>query len=112
MRMWCPPEWRGNTKLTYPRRNAYESELAQLHRWVSPGDHVVDVGAHYGAYALPMSRIVTAKGLVTALDRSQLEGTRPRAPCTSTGTDPVPPWPGCPMVRPPKSPSRWRGSTT
>ncbi|MET8398198.1 FkbM family methyltransferase [Streptomyces sp900116325] len=70
MRMWCPPEWRGNAKLTYLWRNAYESELAQLHRWVSPGDHVVDVGAHYGAYALPMSRIVTAKGLVTALEPS------------------------------------------
>lgn len=71
MRMWCPPEWRGNAKLTYLWRNAYESELAQLHRWVNPGDHVVDVGAHYGAYALPMSRIVTDKGLVTALEPSR-----------------------------------------
>ncbi|MGW6097121.1 FkbM family methyltransferase [Streptomyces sp. NPDC055157] len=71
MRMWCPPEWRGNAKLTYLWRNAYESELTQLHRWVSPGDRVVDVGAHYGAWALPMSRIVTDKGLVIALEPSQ-----------------------------------------
>lgn len=71
MRMWCPPEWRGNAKLTYLWRNAYEPELAQLHRWVSPGDHVIDVGAHYGAYALPLSRIVSDKGLVIALEPSQ-----------------------------------------
>jgi FkbM family methyltransferase len=71
MRMWCPPEWRGNAKLMYLWRNAYESELAQLHRWVSPGDHIVDVGAHYGAYALPMSRTVTDEGLVIALEPSR-----------------------------------------
>jgi FkbM family methyltransferase len=70
-RMWCPPEWRGNAKLTYLWRNAYESELAQLHRWVGPGDHVVDVGAHYGAYTLPMSRVVTDTGLVIALEPSR-----------------------------------------
>ncbi|WP_432071738.1 FkbM family methyltransferase [Streptomyces wuyuanensis] len=70
-RLWCPPEWRGNAKLTYLWRNAYESELAQLHRWVGPGDYVVDVGAHYGAYALPMSRIVSAEGVVAALEPSR-----------------------------------------
>jgi FkbM family methyltransferase len=68
MRMWCPPEWRGNAKLTYLWRNNHEPELAQLHRWVRPGDRVVDVGAHYGAYALPMARIVTEDGLVVALE--------------------------------------------
>ncbi|MFE2428915.1 FkbM family methyltransferase [Streptomyces sp. NPDC059373] len=70
-RLWCPPEWRGNAKLTYLWRSAYESELAQLQRWVGRGDHVVDVGAHYGAYALPMSRIVADEGLVVALEPSR-----------------------------------------
>ncbi len=56
-RFWCPPEWRGNSKVMYVWRDGYERELAQLHRWVRPGDVAVDVGAHYGAYTIPLARL-------------------------------------------------------
>jgi FkbM family methyltransferase len=68
MRFWCPPEWRGNAKMMYVWRDAYESELSQLHRWVRPGDVVVDVGAHYGAYTLPLARLVGETGQVVAVE--------------------------------------------
>lgn len=67
---WCPPEWRGSAKLTYALRDEYEPELAHLARWVKPGDLVVDVGAHYGAYSLPLARLVGDEGLVLAVEPS------------------------------------------
>jgi len=68
---WCPPEWRGNAKMTYVWRDDYEVELAQLHRWVRPGDAVVDVGAHYGTYTLPLARLVGAQGHVYAVEPAE-----------------------------------------
>lgn len=68
MRFWCPPEWRGNAKVMYVWGDAYECETAQLHRWVGSGDVVVDVGAHYGSYALPLSRLVGDMGRVVAVE--------------------------------------------
>lgn len=68
MRFWCPPEWRGNARLTYLWRDAYEAEIALLHRWVGPGDVAVDVGAHYGAYTLPLARLVGSRGQVVAVE--------------------------------------------
>lgn len=68
MAFWCPPEWRGNAKLMYVWGNSYERELAQLHRWVGPGDLAVDVGAHYGCYTLPLARIVAEEGEVVAVE--------------------------------------------
>ncbi|MEV6290603.1 FkbM family methyltransferase [Streptomyces sp. NPDC051896] len=68
MAFWCPPEWRGNAKIAYVWRDDYEIEVSQLHRWVRPGDAVMDVGAHYGSYTLPLAGLVGAQGLVLALD--------------------------------------------
>ncbi|MEU6706678.1 FkbM family methyltransferase [Streptomyces wuyuanensis] len=68
LRFWCPPEWRGNAKLMYVWGNSYERELAQLHRWVRAGDLVVDVGAHYGCYTLPLAQIVADGGEVVAME--------------------------------------------
>ncbi|MBA2945189.1 FkbM family methyltransferase [Streptomyces himalayensis] len=71
MHFWCPPEWRGNAKMTYVWRDDYEVELAQLHRWVRPGDVVVDVGAHYGSYTLPLAQLVGAQGCVFAVEPAE-----------------------------------------
>ncbi|MGW0884304.1 FkbM family methyltransferase [Streptomyces sp. NPDC002671] len=68
MEFWCPPEWRGNAKIAYVWRDDYEIEVTQLHRWVRPGDVVMDVGAHYGSYTLPLAGLVGTHGLVLALD--------------------------------------------
>ncbi|MER5178798.1 FkbM family methyltransferase [Streptomyces sp. NPDC002896] len=71
MGFWCPPEWRGNAKMTYVWRDDYEVELTQLQRWVRPGDVVVDVGAHYGSYTLPLARLVGSKGQVFAVEPAE-----------------------------------------
>ncbi|MFJ9869871.1 FkbM family methyltransferase [Streptomyces sp. NPDC101165] len=68
MAFWCPPEWRGNAKIAYVWRDDYEIEVSQLHRWVRPGDVVMDVGAHYGSYTLPLAGLVGPQGLVLAMD--------------------------------------------
>ncbi|MFF8945304.1 FkbM family methyltransferase [Streptomyces sp. NPDC014864] len=68
MTFWCPPEWRGAAKIMYVWRDDYESEIPHLHRWVRPGDVVMDVGAHYGSYTLPLSGLVGARGHVLALE--------------------------------------------
>jgi FkbM family methyltransferase len=70
VRWWCPPEWRGSAKLSYALRDEYERELVHLDRWVSRGDVVVDAGAHYGAYAVPLGRLVGDEGLVLAVEPS------------------------------------------
>lgn len=68
LRFRCPPEWRGNAKLTYVWGDTYEPEIAGLPRWVRPGDLVADVGAHYGSYTLPLARLVGPAGRVLALE--------------------------------------------
>jgi FkbM family methyltransferase len=68
MEFWCPPEWRGNAKMMYVWRDDYESEIRQLHRWVQPGDLVLDVGAHYGSYTLCLAGLVGAQGHVLAVE--------------------------------------------
>jgi FkbM family methyltransferase len=68
VRFWCPAEWRGMSKLAFTLREDYEPELRQLRRWVSPGDLVVDVGAHYGAYTVCLARVVGPAGRVLAVE--------------------------------------------
>ena len=67
---WCPPEWRGMSKMAYILRDECELELNQLRRWVTAGDLVVDVGAHYGSYTIALSRIVGDAGQVVAIEPS------------------------------------------
>jgi FkbM family methyltransferase len=54
------------------------NELDFVARTVRPGDHVVDVGAHLGAYTLRLARAVGPQGHVTAIepDRAHVEALR------------------------------------
>jgi FkbM family methyltransferase len=45
-----------------------QSELAFIRRVVKPGDHVLDVGAHIGFFAVHMAALVGASGSVTAFE--------------------------------------------
>lgn len=65
---WLPPDRRGTSKLLFAFREHYEAELAELRSFVRPGDHVLDVGAHFGAYTISLATIVGEYGSVTALE--------------------------------------------
>lgn len=67
---WCPPEWRGVTKLLFAQRGCYDVELRRLTDWVGPGDVAVDVGANYGVYSLSLASIVGNTGKVYAIEAS------------------------------------------
>lgn len=67
-KIYCPPEWRGNAKLSYVMRGAIEPDLAIAVALVEPGALVVDVGAHYGSFTLPLAQAVGAAGTVIALE--------------------------------------------
>jgi FkbM family methyltransferase len=69
-RFYCPPEWRGTAKMAYVLREHCVPELSHLDQWVKRGDVVVDVGAHYGAYTIVLSRLVGAFGSVFAIEPS------------------------------------------
>src|SRR5258708_24010587 len=45
-----------------------QSELALVRRIVKPGDHVLDVGAHIGFFAIHMGALVGPAGTVTAFE--------------------------------------------
>jgi FkbM family methyltransferase len=45
-----------------------QSELALVRRMVKPGDHVLDVGAHIGFFAIHMAALVGPAGTVTAFE--------------------------------------------
>jgi FkbM family methyltransferase len=45
-----------------------QSELALVRRIVKPGDHVLDVGAHIGFFAVHMAALVGPAGTVTAFE--------------------------------------------
>jgi FkbM family methyltransferase len=50
-------------------RDQYEtSEIAFVRRVVSPGDHVLDLGAHIGFFAVQMAHLVGPRGSVTAFE--------------------------------------------
>jgi FkbM family methyltransferase len=65
---WCPPEWRGMSKMAYTLREHYEPELARLRDWIMPCGTVIDIGAHYGAYTIAMSALVGPEGRVFAIE--------------------------------------------
>ncbi|WP_176445647.1 FkbM family methyltransferase [Blastococcus mobilis] len=67
-RIYCPAEQRGMARLAYIFRDRFEPELALLSRFVRPGDRVVDIGAHYGAYTLILADLVGPNGSVIAVE--------------------------------------------
>lgn len=66
--IYCPPEWHGNAKIQYVLRGAIEPDLAIAVALVEPGSLVVDVGAHYGAFTLPLARAIGPAGTVIACE--------------------------------------------
>jgi FkbM family methyltransferase len=70
VRFWCPPEWRGMSKLAYTLRDRCEPEMMLLDRWVSKGDVVLDIGAHYGSYTIALAALVGEQGQVVAVEPS------------------------------------------
>ena len=70
VRMFLPPEWRGIAKLVFAFREGYEPETAYLDKILSAGQVFVDVGANFGIYTLPASKIVGETGRVLAFEPS------------------------------------------
>lgn len=68
LRFYCPAESHGMARLAYVFRDRYEAELAVLDQFVHPGDAVVDVGAHYGAYTIRLAQLVGPSGSVLAIE--------------------------------------------
>ena len=59
----------------------FEKEVAFVRRFLQPGMVVIDIGANYGAYAIPMTKLVGAAGMVVAYEpasttRADLETSR------------------------------------
>ncbi len=59
----------------------FEKEVAFVRRLLHPGMVVIDIGANYGVYAIPMAKMVGSNGLVIAYEpatatRSALETSR------------------------------------
>lgn len=59
----------------------FEKEVAFVRRFLKPGTVAIDIGANYGAYAIPMARAVGPKGVVVAYEpssstRNSLEDSR------------------------------------
>lgn len=50
------------------RFSSAEPEVAALGQLLLPGDWVLDIGANYGTYTVPLSRAVGAKGRVVAIE--------------------------------------------
>ena len=70
VRMFLPPEWRGIAKLVFAFREDYEPEIVYLDKILSAGQVFVDVGANFGIYTLPASKIVGGTGHVLAFEPS------------------------------------------
>ena len=43
--------------MAYTLGDGYEPELMHLRRWVHPNDVVIDVGAHYGVFTIPLATL-------------------------------------------------------
>jgi FkbM family methyltransferase len=68
-RFYLPPWWGGQgTTIIYATRDAYEAELADLGRFVSPGGIVVDAGANCGIYTVAAASLVGEQGRVIAFE--------------------------------------------
>jgi FkbM family methyltransferase len=63
-----PPKRVGIVRMAYTFRDRYEPELKFLPRLVTPSMTVVDVGANYGVYTVPLSRLVGDSGRVLAFE--------------------------------------------
>lgn len=63
-----PSEWKGLSKVAFMFREHVEPALAHLDVLIRPGFVAVDLGAHYGNYTLPLSRLVGDDGEVLALE--------------------------------------------
>lgn len=69
-------------KDNYPARSVYKLEEAQLkHKFLKPGQRVLDLGCHPGSWSLYASTIVGEKGLVVAADlqRTDIPVQKPNA---------------------------------
>ncbi len=61
-------------KDNYPARSVYKLEEAQLkHKFLKPGQRVLDLGCHPGSWSLYASTIIGEKGLVVAADLQRTE---------------------------------------
>jgi 23S rRNA U2552 (ribose-2'-O)-methylase RlmE/FtsJ len=58
--------WRLRNRVHY----SYDRELDNLHKWVSSGDLVVDVGANMGQYSSALKSLVGPTGRVVAFEAS------------------------------------------
>lgn len=68
-RMYLPALWgAAGTTMIFATREDYETELANLHRFVSPGGVVVDAGASCGIYTIAASKLVGDSGRVIAFE--------------------------------------------
>lgn len=52
------------------QRDFFEDELPFVRRLLQPGDNVIDIGANYGTYTLPMAHKVGASGHIWAFEPS------------------------------------------
>jgi len=69
-------------KDNYPARSVYKLEEAQLkHKFLKPGQRVLDLGCHPGSWSLYASEILGEKGLVVAADlqRTDIPVQKPNA---------------------------------
>jgi FkbM family methyltransferase len=66
--LYCPAERRGTAKLIYTFREECEPEIPLLREIVREGDSVIDAGAHYGVYTVPLGRLVGSRGSVLAIE--------------------------------------------
>lgn len=71
LNLYLPAEWHGAGKLLYIFRDDYETDLALLNRFLSPGQVMIDVGANYGVFSLAASRLVGSGGRVIAFEPAQ-----------------------------------------
>ena len=56
--------------MAYTLRDYCEPELPYLSRWVKPNAFVIDIGAHYGSYTVPLATLVRPGGRVFAIEPS------------------------------------------
>lgn len=63
-----PHELRGNPRLAYVYKDAYDPSLAILPFLITPKMNVLDVGAHYGVYSVILSQLCHEGGLVFAYE--------------------------------------------